>query len=72
MRFSSTALVALLLSPLALAAPPLPFHDTSQIPLDTDGDLKVPGVNPLMYCADPAENLLTIEKVDLSPNPPLP
>ncbi|DAA74854.1 TPA_exp: Phosphatidylglycerol/phosphatidylinositol transfer protein [Trichophyton benhamiae CBS 112371] len=72
MRFSSTALIALLLSPLALAAPPSLFRDTSQIPLDTDGDLKVPGDNPLMYCADPSENLLQIERVDLSPNPPLP
>lgn len=35
-------------------------------------DYKVPGDNPLHYCGDPAEDLLTIEKVDLSPNPPLP
>lgn len=72
MRFSSTALVALLLSPFALAAPPSIFRDTSQILLHTDQDLKVPGVNPLVFCDDPAKNLLRIERVDLAPNPPVP
>lgn len=33
-------------------------------------DLKVPGSNPLYFCDDPANNLLTIDDVDLSPNPP--
>jgi len=32
----------------------------------------VPGENPLLYCGDPADDILKIEKVDLSPNPPLP
>ena len=35
-------------------------------------DYKVPGDNPLYFCEDPADNILTIEKVDLSPNPPEP
>ena len=30
----------------------------------------VPGDNPLLYCAKPADNILEIENVDLSPNPP--
>lgn len=33
---------------------------------------KVPGDNPLYFCGDPADDLLKIEKVDLSPNPPKP
>ncbi|GAM88285.1 hypothetical protein ANO11243_063180 [Dothideomycetidae sp. 11243] len=33
-------------------------------------DLDVPGENPLRYCAQPDENILEIESVDLSPNPP--
>ncbi|KAK7728176.1 Phosphatidylglycerol/phosphatidylinositol transfer protein [Botryosphaeria dothidea] len=33
-------------------------------------DLKVPGSNPLYFCEDPANNLLTIDDVDLAPNPP--
>jgi len=33
-------------------------------------DLSVPGDNPLNYCAKPEDNILEIEKVDLSPNPP--
>lgn len=37
-----------------------------------DEDLKVPGENPLYYCSDPADNILTIDKVDLDPNPPKP
>jgi len=31
---------------------------------------KVPGDNPLTYCAKPEKDILEIEKVDLSPNPP--
>lgn len=35
-------------------------------------DLKVPGDSPLEYCkADHPNDVLTIESVDLSPNPPL-
>lgn len=35
-------------------------------------EYKVPGDNPLYFCADPANDILKIEKVDLSPNPPKP
>lgn len=35
-------------------------------------DFKVPGSNPLYFCDDPKDNILEIEKVDLSPNPPEP
>lgn len=35
-------------------------------------EYKVPGDNPLYFCGDPANDILTIEKVDLSPNPPQP
>lgn len=35
-------------------------------------DYKVPGDNPLYFCADPKDDILEIEKVDLSPNPPEP
>ncbi|KAK2877816.1 hypothetical protein FQN49_001157 [Arthroderma sp. PD_2] len=73
MQFPSTALLALLLSPLALSAPSSPFFDIpSQIPITTEGEIRVPGVNPLTYCVDPSANILTIERVDLSPNPPVP
>jgi len=30
----------------------------------------VPGDNPLHYCASPDKDILEIESVDLSPNPP--
>jgi len=32
----------------------------------------VPGKNPLNFCADPKDYILTIDYVDLSPNPPVP
>ncbi|KAL8723324.1 MAG: hypothetical protein Q9225_000376 [Loekoesia sp. 1 TL-2023] len=35
-----------------------------------DDDLSVPGDNPLKFCNDPADYILTIENVDLDPNPP--
>jgi hypothetical protein len=34
-------------------------------------EFTVPGANPLLFCEDPANNILTIDKVDLDPNPPL-
>ena len=37
-----------------------------------DEDLKVPGDNPLTFCAKSDEFILTINNVDLDPNPPLP
>jgi len=33
-------------------------------------EFSVPGENPLLFCADPKDNILTIDKVDLGPNPP--
>ena len=35
-----------------------------------DDSLSVPGENPLNFCADPADYILTIDHVDLDPNPP--
>jgi len=34
-------------------------------------DLKVPGKNPLQYCADPKDYILDIDYADLKPNPPV-
>jgi hypothetical protein len=33
-------------------------------------EFPVPGDNPLLFCAAPTDNILEIESVDLSPNPP--
>ncbi|KAF2453643.1 phosphatidylglycerol/phosphatidylinositol transfer protein precursor [Lineolata rhizophorae] len=33
-------------------------------------DLSVPGDNPLFYCSAPDDDILEIDHVDLSPNPP--
>ena len=32
----------------------------------------VPGKNPLLFCTDPSNDILTVEDVELAPNPPLP
>ncbi|KAK4937622.1 Phosphatidylglycerol/phosphatidylinositol transfer protein [Elasticomyces elasticus] len=37
-----------------------------------DDAFSVPGKNPLNFCADPKEYILTVDFVDLSPNPPQP
>lgn len=66
------ALLPLLLTPLALADPDVDFF-RDQTPFRShDDDLSVPGDNPLFFCHDPEVDILTIEKVDLSPNPPVP
>jgi len=47
---------------------PAPAWFPSQI--EINDDFTVPGDNPLNFCSDPADDILTIENVDLSPNPP--
>ncbi|KAI9663029.1 MAG: Phosphatidylglycerol/phosphatidylinositol transfer protein [Bathelium mastoideum] len=44
----------------------------NQVAINDDPDLKVPGDNPLTFCNKPDDNILTIDKVDLDPNPPVP
>lgn len=43
---------------------------SSQVVLHEGPDLKVPGESPLQYCGPTDDHILTIEKVDLLPNPP--
>ena len=63
---SSTALLPLALSCFATASI---FGDSQKV---LDSELAVPGDNPLEYCAETDDYTLTISKVDLNPNPPLP
>ncbi|KAM0801747.1 ML domain-containing protein [Usnea florida] len=46
------------------------FFDGDQQVLDED--LKVPGQNPLQFCANSDDFILSISNVDLEPNPPMP
>lgn len=48
------------------------LFDNSQKVVAEDNELSVPGKNPLNYCADPKDYILTIDHVDLDPNPPRP
>jgi len=71
MKFSSS-IVTLLLSAL-FAADGLSFSLGSGLSQKVLGDgSPVPGDNPLSFCQkDHSDDLLTLEKVDLNPNPPL-
>lgn len=73
MKLSSTVSACLLLlAPLQIAARSLSFFEFEQSSLKTgNGGLKVNGSNPLTYCSDPSQNILQIDSVDLSPNPPV-
>ncbi|KAJ5758704.1 hypothetical protein N7520_005860 [Penicillium odoratum] len=70
MKFLSTTL--LLAAPLLASAASIPsLLEPWQIPLRTEEDkTQVPGQNPLVYCKDPSSYVLTIDSVDLTPNPP--
>jgi hypothetical protein len=72
MKFLATAL--LLASPLVAAASLPSLFDPSQAPIRAEDERKNPveGDNPLEFCEPPSSHLLTIDSVDLSPNPPLP
>jgi len=73
MKFLSVATL-LLASPLVSAASFPSFFDPTQATLKagTTEDFPVEGNNPLDYCENPAGNVLTIDSVDLDPNPPKP
>ncbi|KAL8671066.1 MAG: hypothetical protein Q9168_004414 [Polycauliona sp. 1 TL-2023] len=60
--------VAPLLLSTAVASKSFLFGNQQQ-PL-VDDSLSVPGDNPLEFCADPSKYILTIDRVDLDPNPP--
>ena len=65
----TTTLLPLLLSSSA-ASKSLSFFGGDQHVLDDD--LDVPGDNPLEFCQKDNKYTLTIDKVDLTPNPPSP
>lgn len=68
----ATALLVLL-APLTVSARSLPLLAPEQSPIKTaDKNFPVDGDNPLTYCSDPSNNILEIQSVDLSPNPPQP
>ncbi|KAL7949947.1 putative phosphatidylglycerol/phosphatidylinositol transfer protein precursor [Trichoderma barbatum] len=69
MRFSTT--VAYLAACLAAPATALAIWGDSASSFDAS--LKVPGENPIEFCDASRDNdLITIQKVDLAPNPPKP
>ncbi|KAJ5805131.1 hypothetical protein N7474_011018 [Penicillium riverlandense] len=76
MKFLSAAVALVAFAPLPdqVSAGSVSFFDPSQVPIkvDTTQDFPVKGDNPLMYCTSPANYLLQIDQVDLSPNPPKP
>ncbi|KAG2163380.1 hypothetical protein D6C84_07825 [Aureobasidium pullulans] len=66
MKLLSIFSVALLSA--SASARSLSFMGSEQHALEEE--FPVPGDNPLLFCAAPKDNLLEIERVDLSPNPP--
>ncbi|KPI43911.1 Phosphatidylglycerol/phosphatidylinositol transfer protein [Cyphellophora attinorum] len=44
----------------------------SQNPIIQDDKVTVPGENPLDFCTDPKDYILTVDYVNLTPNPPRP
>jgi len=67
---AATSLLVAASTANALATPWLDsITGNSQTAL-ADEPLPVKGDNPLLYCAAPAEYILDIDYVDLSPNPP--
>ncbi|CAF9931791.1 Phosphatidylglycerol/phosphatidylinositol transfer protein [Imshaugia aleurites] len=65
----TTALLPLFISSLATSSS-LSFFGSDQQVLDKT--LEVPGANPLEFCEKNDDYILTINNVDLEPNPPLP
>ncbi|KIV89454.1 hypothetical protein PV10_06853 [Exophiala mesophila] len=68
MKVSSVVLA--LLSATAVSSRSL--FGSSQNALVDEPKFPVPGKNPLNFCADPKDYILTVDFVDLVPNPPVP
>jgi len=68
MKLSSTLL--LLLPAFAVASSPFSQVSWGKLPANAQTGAKVPGSNPLNYCGSTQGDILTIETVDLVPNPP--
>ncbi|GAB7352038.1 hypothetical protein MBLNU459_g2550t1 [Dothideomycetes sp. NU459] len=68
MKFLSVAALALLSATVSARSTWLGSSANDQNALEEA--FPVPGDNPLAFCAKPDDNILEIEKVDLSPNPP--
>lgn len=63
--------LSFLLASVHIQAASLPLF--GQSPIKTlEEKFLVNGTNPLEYCADPEDDILTIVSVDLTPNPPVP
>lgn len=63
------SLLTLFLSCVAVSTTLSLFGSDQQV---LDEDLAVPGDNPLFYCQKTEEDILRIDYVDLTPNPPEP
>ncbi|KAL2206464.1 hypothetical protein CC79DRAFT_1369881 [Sarocladium strictum] len=71
MRFSVAACLTALAAPIAAAS--IANGQSPNLVKRGDDDNKVPGDSPLEFCpGDHSKDLVTIDKVDLSPNPPQP
>ncbi|KAI9845280.1 MAG: Phosphatidylglycerol/phosphatidylinositol transfer protein [Thelocarpon superellum] len=55
-----------------VASETLPFFGSQQTLHGIDDKLDVPGDSPLQYCRQSDDDILVIEHVNLSPNPPVP
>ena len=66
-----TSLVPLFLCTSLATSKSLSFFGGDQSALNVDdNDLSVPGENPLVFCRDTSDDILAIDYVDLTPNPP--
>jgi len=54
----------------AVASASLPLFGGQEVISGEDSDLSVPGNNPLNFCQATADDILTIDHVNLKPNPP--
>jgi hypothetical protein len=71
MRFSVAACLTALAAPIAAAS--IANGQSPNLAKRGDDDHKVPGDSPLEFCpGDHSDDLVEINKVDLSPNPPKP
>ena len=62
-------LASLLLS-VVLTATVCAGLNGNQISVKEDS-VEVPGENPLFFCSNPPTDILEIDSIDLSPNPPI-
>lgn len=72
MKLSATVSALSLFATFATASNLFQQLASAAVDVRASSGLKVPGESPLEYCGETRNDVLKLEKINLTPNPPIP